>query len=215
MTAAEPRKADPQPAPAPAPAPAPPRLYELFVSEKQVRIFWKLKDEGVTLSAKGIAWRTEGNERFRAWNEISGVNLSTGYIHKQGTSYACTITFRDGRVLIVRSVSAWGHKDEEREPVYREFVETVHARLARPEFSDVRFFSGSAATNSIGHKIALAIGTLFFVGLPLVLFFIGPPLEVLFILAAGAAFIWPLWRMKQTNELREYSARDLPYDLLP
>jgi hypothetical protein len=202
MTAAEPR-------------PTPPRHYELFVSEKQVRIFWKLKDEGVTLSAEGISWHTEGRERARSWNEISGVNLSTAYVHKQGTVYACTITFRDGRVLIVRSVSAYGHKDEEREPVYREFVETVHARLARPEFSDVRFFSGSAAANSIGHKIALVVGTLFFVGLPLVLIFFAPPLEALFILAAGAAFVWPLWRMKQTNELRECSARDLPYDLLP
>jgi hypothetical protein len=198
-----------------APTPAPPRLYELFVSEKQQRMFWKLKDEGVTLSADGIAWRTVGNEHFRKWNEISGVNLSTGYIHKQGTFYACTVSFRSGGVLIVRSVSAWGHKDEEREPVYREFVETLHARLARPEFSDVRFFSGSAATKGVGFKVALAVGTLFFVGLPLALIFFAPPLEALFILAAGAAFIWPMWRMKQTNELREYSARDLPYDLLP
>jgi hypothetical protein len=207
--AAERLKTDPKP------APAPPRHYELFVSEKQVRIFWKLKDEGVTLSAEGIAWRTQGTERFRAWNEISGVNLSTAYVHKQGTAYACTISFRGGGVLIVRSMSAWGHKDEEREPVYREFVETLHARLARPEFSDVRFFSGSAATKAVGFKIALVVGTLFFVGLPLVLIFFAPPLEALFILVAGAAFIWPMWRMKQTNELREYSARDLPYDLLP
>jgi hypothetical protein len=209
MTAAEPLQADPQP------TPAPPRHYGLFVSESTARFFWKLKDEGVTLSAEGISWRTGRMERARAWNEISGVNISTGYIHKQGTVYACTISFHGGGVLIVRSVSAWGHQDETREPAYREFVETLHARLARAEFSDVRFFSGSAATKAIGHKIALVVGTLFFVGLPLVLFFIGPPLEVLFILAAGAAFIWPMWRTAQTNELREYSARDLPYDLLP
>jgi len=209
MTAAEPLKADPQP------TPAPPRRYELFVSESTARFFWKLKDEGVTLSAEGISWRTGGMERARAWNEVGGVNLSTSYIHKQGTVYACTISFLGGGVLIVRSVSAWGHQDETREPAYREFVETLHARLARPEFSGVRFVAGTTATKALGFKITLVIASLFFVGLPLVLFFIGPALEVLFILAAGAAIIWPMWRMAQTNEPRDYSPRDLPYDLLP
>lgn len=196
-------------------APAPPRHYSLFVSENNPRIFWKLRDEGVTLSAEGISWRKDGRERARAWNEIGGVNLSTGYVHKQGSVYACTITFRDGSLLIVRSVSAWGHVDEERDPVYREFVETMHARLARPEFSAVHFIAGTTATKALGFKIALGVATLFFVGLPLALFFIGPPLEVLFVLAAGAAFVWPMWRMAQSNQPREYSPRDLPYDLLP
>lgn len=199
----------------PARPPAPPRHYDLFVSEKQVRFFWKLRDEGVTLSAEGISWHTDGVPRARAWNEIAGVNLSTGYVHKQGTFYACTISFRDGAVLIVRSVSAWGHVDEEREPVYREFVEILHARLARPECSGLQFFAGTTATRALGFKIVLAIATLFFVGLPLALFFIGPPLEVFFVLAAGAAFVWPLWRMRQANEPRTYSPRDLPYELLP
>jgi hypothetical protein len=30
-------------------------------------LFWKLKDEGVTLSAEGISWRADGVERVRAW----------------------------------------------------------------------------------------------------------------------------------------------------
>jgi len=194
--------------------PAPPRHYSLFVSESTARIFWKLRDEGVTLSAEGISWHVDGRERARAWNEISGVNLATGYVHKQGSVYACTISFRDGVVLIVRSVSAWGHQDEEREPVYREFVETLHARLARPEFSDVRFIAGTTATKALGFKITLVIASLFFVGLPLVLVFL-EPLQALLIAAAGAAFVWPMWRMAQTNEPREYSPRDLPYELLP
>jgi len=195
--------------------PAPTRHYELFVSEQASRFFWKLRDEGVTLSAEGISWRKDGMERARVWKEIAGVSLATGYIHKQGTVYACTISFRDGSILIVRSVSAWGHQDEARDPVYRDFVETLHARLARPEFSAVHFFAGTPATRALGFKIALGIATLFFVGLPLALFFIGPPLEVFYILAAGAAFLWPLWRMAQANQPRSYSPLDLPYELLP
>lgn len=202
------------PADAPRP-PAPPRHYSLFVSEVAQRMFWKLRDEGVSLSAEGISWHANGAPRSRAWNEISGINLATGYVHKQGSVYACTITFRDSSLLIVRSVSAWGHVDEEREPVYREFVETLHARLARPEFSEVKFFAGSTATRALGLKVVLGIATLFFVGLPLALIFFAPPLEVLFILAAGAAFVWPLWRSAQANEPRAYSPNALPDDLLP
>jgi hypothetical protein len=194
--------------------PAPPRHYALFVSEKQQRLFWKLKDEGVTLSAEGISWCADGVERVRAWADVSGVNLSTGYIHKQGTVYSCIISFRDGGVLIVRSVSAWGHKDEEREPIYREFVEILHARLARPEFSGVHFFSGTAATKALGFKITLVVATLFFVGLPLALVVL-EPLQALLIAAAGAAFVWPMWRMAQSNRLRDYSPLDIPQDLLP
>lgn len=206
--------ADPSNAAEPKRAPAPPRHYALFVSEKTARFFWKLRDEGVTLSAEGISWHTDGMERARAWNEIAGVNLSTSYIHKQGNVYACMITFRDGVVLTVRSVSAWGHQDEEREPIYREFVEILHARLARPEFSDVRFIAGTTATKALGFKITLAVASLFFVGLPLALVFL-EPLKALLIAAAGAAFVWPMWRMAQTNEPCDYAPRDLPYDLLP
>jgi len=210
MTAASPLHAEPKS------APAPPRHYDLFVSEDIPRFFfWKLRDEGVTLSTEGISWRTRGVERARAWNEITGVNLAIGYIHKQGTVYACTITFRGGGVLIVRSVSAYGHQDEEREPVYREFVQTMHAVLARPELSGVHFHAGSTGGRTLGLKIALGIASLFFVGLPLALIFIGPPLEVLLIVAAGAAFVWPLWRMAKANEPRTYSPRELPADLLP
>jgi hypothetical protein len=197
------------------PASAPPRHYALFVSESQARLFWKLRDEGVTLSAEGISWRTGGVERARAWNEIAGVNLAVGYVHKQGNVYACTISFRGGGVLIVRSVSAWGHQDEERDPVYREFVQTMHAVLARPELSGVHFHAGSTKGRALGLKIVMGIAVLFFVVLPLALIFIGPPLEVLFLVAAGAAFVWPLWRVMQANEPRTYSPRELPADLLP
>lgn len=191
------------------------RHYDLFVSESKARLFWKLRDEGVTLSAEGIFWRKGGVERVRAWKEVAGVNLATGYVHKQGDVYACTISFRDGGALIVRSVSAWGHRDEEREPVYREFVQTIHAQLSRPEFSDVRFHAGSPGAGSLGFTIVLVIAALFFVGLPLALFFFAPPLEALLVLAAGVAFVWPVWRLRQANQFRAYSPRELPSELLP
>jgi hypothetical protein len=195
--------------------PAPPRHYDLFVSENTSRFFWKLRDEGVTLSAEGISWHTAGVERTRTWSEVKGVNLAVGYIHKQGNVYACTISFLGGGVLIVRSVSAWGHQDEERDPVYREFVQTMHAVLSRPELSGVHFHAGATAGAALGLKIVLVIAALFFVGLPLALIFIGPPLEVLFLVAAGAAFVWPLWRAAKANEPRTYSPREIPADLLP
>jgi hypothetical protein len=78
----------------------------------------------------------------------------------------------------------------------------------------VHFFSGTAATKALGFKITLVVATLFFVGLPLALVVL-EPLQALLIAAAGAAFVWPMWRMAQSNQLRDYSPLDIPQDLLP
>lgn len=210
MSVAESTQEQPRP-------PAPPRHYSLFVSAGEKRFFWKLRDEGVTLSAEGISWSIGGLRTARAWNEIEAVHLVVAHIPKHGSTYECKIRFRQGLPLVVRSVSASGLPDDTRAVAYREFVETLHARLSRPEFSGVRFESGASEGRALAMKITMGIAAVFFVGLPLALLLIGiaPLLEGLGILGVGTAFVWPLWRMARANEPRTYSPRDLPYDLLP
>jgi hypothetical protein len=49
-----------------------------------------------------------------------------------------------------------------------------------------------------------AIAALFFVGTPLVLVFIVWDWRVLLTLAAGAGFVWPFWKVIETNRPRSY-----------
>jgi hypothetical protein len=58
------------------------------------------------------------------------------------------------------------------------------------------------------------IAALFFVGTPLVLVFIVRDWRVLLTLAAGAAFIWPFWKVIETNRPRSYDPRFPPGELM-
>jgi len=192
------------------------RHYDLFVTEGAPRrFFWRLRDEGISLTAGGLEWHIDGEPRARAWGEIEAVHLVSSHIPRSGDIYQCTIRFRGGPPIVVRSTTAYGLPDETRDGDYFEFVQALHGRLADPEFSRVRFEAGLMAGRVMFLKIVLAFAALLFVGLPLVLLFMVPSWEALGILGVGAAFMWPLWRMAQANEPRTYSARDLPYDLLP
>jgi hypothetical protein len=58
------------------------------------------------------------------------------------------------------------------------------------------------------------IATLFFVGTPLVLLFIVRDWRVLGVLAAGAGFVWPFWKIVEHNRPRSYDPRHPPGELM-
>jgi hypothetical protein len=196
-------------------APAQPQYYGLFVTEDEWGFLWRPRDEGVSLSAEGVSWRIGGVERARAWNEVEGVSLAESVFRRHGNTYICTIHFQGGPPLFVAGAAAGGHPEPERGSVYREFVQTLHARLARPEFSAVPLNAGGDESGAILMKFMLAIVALFLVGQLLVFIFSGQPLQVLLVSAVGGFFVWRLWRVTQKIDPIPYSPRDLPQELLP
>lgn len=58
------------------------------------------------------------------------------------------------------------------------------------------------------------IAALFFVGLPVVLLFAVRDWRVLGVLAAGAGFMWPFWKIIERNRPRGYDPRHPPGELM-
>ena len=78
----------------------------------------------------------------------------------------------------------------------------------------IRFNAGVSEGRHTAMLVILVIGVLFFVCTPLVLLFVVRDWRVLGVLGAGAAFMWPFWRIVQNNSPRSYDPRRPPGELM-
>lgn len=192
----------------------PEQRYNLFLREDASRFFWKLRNEGITLSGDTLRWDFDGRPRERTFDDIREVRLQFAHVHKSGDAGLCLLTFNDGLQLIAQSTNASGLADDERAPIYGDFVRDLHKRLTQhPASSRISFQIGDNRS-TLGLIITI-IALLFFGALPLGLFLFHPGWETLGVLGAGAAFVWPLWKTMQRNEPRAYSPSRVPDELLP
>lgn len=213
MTA--PRSAsEPASEPAPTPVATP---YELAFTTDGQRFFWKNPNCGVTILDAGrdsaLVWETPQGEERRRWTEISAVNMLMASDGKQAVN-RCSVMFRDGRSLTVSDAGPNGQLDESRTPVYRAFARALHARLAHAPAGTIRFAAGVSESRYRAMQILLGIMVALFVVTPFVLLFIVRDWRVLGTLAAGAALVWPFWRINQNNAPRAYDPRDPPDELM-
>ena len=201
----------------PAPATAS-TAYDLYYLLNGKRFFWRNPNHGVTLFDAGrqsaIIWRNDAGEVGRQlWTDIVSVNMTSGTTGKAVVNN-CRINFRDGRFLTVTDGGPSGEVDHDRTPPYRDFVRALHTRLAAAPQGTIRFSAGVSETR---HNVMMAMGViaaLFFIGTPVVLLFVIRDWRVLGPLAAGAAFIWPFWKVIETNRPRDYDPRTPPGELM-
>lgn len=213
MTA--PRSAsEPAPEPASTPVATP---YELAFTTDRKRFFWKNPNCGVTILDAGrdsaLIWETPQGEERRRWTEISAVNMLLSTDGKQAVNQ-CRIEFDDGRAITVSDAGANGQLDESRTPVYRAFARALNARLAHAPEGTIRFTAGLTEGRYRVMQIMLGVMAVLFVVTPFVLLFIVRDWRVLGTLAAGAAFVWPFWRLNQNNAPRPYDPRNPPDELM-
>jgi hypothetical protein len=199
-------------------APAPVSThYDLHFLIDHKGFFWRNPNCGVALIDAGrdsaLAWTTERGEVSRLWTEIRAVNMISTSDGKAEVNQ-CRIDFRDGRSLTLTDAGSAGSVDEEKTPIYRNFVRALHARLALAPPGTIRFTAGVSESRHMVMTIAAFVGALFFVGLPLVLLFIVRDWKVLGALAAGAGFIWPLWNLVEKNRPRGYDPHHPPGELM-
>ncbi|MCW5684174.1 MAG: hypothetical protein KIT85_07230 [Pseudolabrys sp.] len=203
-----------EPAPAPAPVATP---YELAFTTDRKRFYWTNPNCGITLVDAGrdsaLVWETPQGEERRRWTEISAVNMLLASDGKQEVNQ-CRIDFNDGRSLTVSDAGANGQLDETRTPVYRAFARALNARLAHAPDGTIRFTAGMTEGHYRAMQILLGLLTVLFVVTPVVLVFIVRDWRVLGTLAAGAAFIWPFWRLTRNNAPRAYDPRHPPDELM-
>ena len=192
--------------------------YDLYYLQNGKHFFWRNPNHGVTLiddrRDSAILWQPEKGEAGRQlWTDIVSVNMTSMTSGKDIVNN-CRINFRDGRFLVVTDGGPSGEVDHDRTPVYRDFVRAMHLRLAQAPAGTIAFNAGASAGR---HRLMVATGVfaaLFFVGTPLVLVFIVRDWRVLLTLAAGAAFIWPFWKVIEANRPRSYDPRQPPGELM-
>ncbi len=201
----------------PGPAASSSTSYDLHFVPDGKRFFWRNPNHGVTLIDAGrdsaIVWQTDSGEGRRLWTDIVAVNMQSATDGKNAVNH-CRIDFRDGGAITVSDAGASGQVDHERTPRYRDFIRALHARLAHAPQGTIRF---SAGVSESRHHAMTAIGViaaLFFVGLPVVLLFVVRDWRVLGVLAAGAGFMWPFWKIIERNRPRGYDPRHPPGELM-
>ena len=200
----------------PATPPSAAKSYSLYLRDARAsRLFLRYRDEGVTLDAGGIAWSAEGAAQKSRYGDIRSVRLQSAQVARAPAIFTCTIGFRDGRELAIVSTTQYGNGDEARARIYGDFVRDLHARIPPEERSRIRFHAGNSESRQRILRIVLFVAALFFVGLPLALLLYVRELEVLFVLLAGAGFVYPFYRSAEANEPRDYRCEYPPEEVLP
>jgi len=192
------------------------RYYDLYFREGPGGgIVLRYRYSGMRLSPAGMEWESEGERRFTDYSTIEAVRLQTGHIPKSGYFGTCEITFRNGRNVTVSSLDSWGSPDGERLDDYAEFIQDLHGHLSDEDRRRIRFEAGGTAFRQAFGTVAVILGGLMFVLLPLGLLLYTGEAKALFILIGGAAFIIPAFRTMQRNRPRTYDPHHLDEDLFP
>jgi hypothetical protein len=191
--------------------------YALHFLIDETRFFWRNPNLGVSIIDAGrdsaLAWTTESGEARRLWTEIAAVNMVSTSDGKAEVNQ-CRVEFRDGRSITLTDAGSTGTLDEEKTPLYRDFVRALHARLAQAPQGTIRFTAGVSEARHMLLTVTMCIAALLFVALPLVLLFIVRDWKVLGALAAGAGFVWPFWKIAEKNRPRSYDPRHPPGELM-
>ena len=203
--------------PADAPAQQASTSYDLYFLLNGKRFFWRNPNCGITLIDAGLqsrlVWRTESGEDSRLWTDITSVTMMSGTDGKNEIN-SCQIQFRGGRSITATDTGSNGQLEAGRTPIYRDFVRALHARLALAPAGAIRFSAGVSEGRHTVMLVILMIGALFFVATPLMLLFIVRDWRVIGVLVAGAAFMWPFWRVVENNRPRTYDPRHPPGELM-
>lgn len=191
--------------------------YDLYFLLNGKRFFWRNPNCGLTLIDAGresrLTWRTESGEDSRRWTDIVSVTMMSGTDGRNEIN-SCQIQFRGGHSITATDTGSDGQLDAARTPVYRDFVRALHARLALAPEGTIRFSAGVSEGRHTAMLVTLMIGALFFVATPLVLLFIVRDWRVIGVLCAGAAFMWPFWRVVENNRPRTYDPHHPPGELM-
>jgi hypothetical protein len=193
------------------------RRYPLYFIERPLGMYWRLSNCGLTLSGTRLSWTADGIEHDYGLDEIRSVRLQYATGGGRDSIGICQIRFTDGRTVTIYGGNDRGAADPDQAEIYSTFARDLHRRIPDEAAAHIAFNAGLSDTRYMVVSVATVALGLMLVGTPLVLLFIVPSKEtmhVLGVLAAGAFFCWPLWKVWGKDRPRPYSPRDLPEDLV-
>ena len=196
-------------------AEVPAREYRLFVREGPARFYFKNNDEGVWLSERGIGWHIGGISHTRAWSEIATIHLQVSYVPRQGSLGCCILYFSDGTAISVITASQWGAADPDRNGEYGRFLTDLHRMIPQAMRQKIVFECGSTKARHTVLVIAVVVAAISFLLLPLGILIYFRSLEALLVFGAGAAFVWPMFRMIEATKPDSYDPAAVPEHLFP
>jgi tetrahydromethanopterin S-methyltransferase subunit F len=189
-------------------------IHDVFFTTAGTRRFklW-LTDHGITVDDTGLSYSVEGNPRSIAFADIAAIHLSTGAVGEDVLDQ-CKIELTSGDALTVSNVTASGLPNKAQTQAYRDFVHDLHGRLPGNGAGKIRFTAGMSSLRYKGAIATMVIAGLFFVVTPLVLAIVTGDMHALFLMGAGAFFVWPFMRLVGNNTPRSYTPDALPEELI-
>jgi hypothetical protein len=195
-----------------APSAAAPQTYDLSINVAGRSLYWRNRNHGVTLSGDCIAWTMDGDANETPYGNIVAVHLESR--GQKITEDRCTVTFGDGRALLIVNTDPGGFSDSTRAAVYRDFVRDLHAHLPAGRYPFIRFTAGVPRWRYLTMLICAIAGVPVFAAMGLALFFFFHLWKGLLIFGLGDYACWVLLRRALANAPRDYTPDKLPDVLL-
>jgi hypothetical protein len=153
-----------------APSAAGTQTYDLCLNVAGRRLYWRNRNHGVTLNADCIGWTMDGDAVETAYGNIVAVHLESR--GQKITEDRCTVTFADGRALLIVNTDPGGFADAARAALYRDFVRDLHAHLPPDRYPLIRFTAGVPRWRFLTMLICAIAGMQVFAATGLAFFFI-------------------------------------------
>lgn len=190
--------------------------YLLHTKSGEVRMYFRLDEDGVELRDGQLFWSERGRERSARLEHLRRVNLKVNFGGRGRLVGIMVLWFRDGTTLNVFSADAVGRFDRQRSATYREFVKALHEAIPQESRSAIEFVVGG--TNNNAARLAGALTLVAAVVAAAAVLWTSKTItaEIVIILGLAAVFlIWPLSRLLFANTGESYRPHRIPEDLLP
>lgn len=190
--------------------------YLLYTKAGEVRMYFRLSEEGVELSDGQVFWTERGRRRSAHLKDLREVNLKVNFGGRHRVVGIMGLRFRNGTLLNIFSANAIGWFDARRSATYRSFVTALHEAIPEDSRRQISFTTGGT-NNKAARLSGVLILALVLAGGAAVLWSAEAiTAEILIILGfSGLFFVWPLYRLLSANTGDTYRPHRIPEDLMP
>lgn len=190
--------------------------YLLHTKAGEVRMYFRLDEDGVELRDGQLFWGERGRQRSAHLEHPTRVNLKVNFGGRSRLVGIMVLWFRDGTTLNIFSADAVGRFDRQRSTTYREFVHALHEAIPQECRSDIEFVTGGTKNTAARLAGALTLAAAIAAAAAVLWNVDTITAEIAIILGlAGIFLIWPLSRLVSANTGRSYRPHRIPESLLP